>query len=256
MNGHDTTTHPAPAHGARSGEGTAGRALERARPSVARRAGHFLARSLFPPEAPRSRPLRRAVLRSVLVALADALDSTPMARKLWLMGGLAIGYARTGRPLDNDLTDVDLGYADVDHDAMMASLPILAAHGFFVVHRLESNAGIQTVMRLRRDGVWIDVVRCFRRADREYWVTYAMDPSREVPRELEVETEVSFQRKVPTAPPVCGATWLRAADLSTYLSEQYGDAWRAPDDIFYARQWDHVRDSPAVVRVEPWRGTW
>lgn len=180
-----------------------------------------------------------------------------MAGRLWLMGGIAIGYARNGRALDNDLTDVDLGYADVDHEAMMRALPHLVANGFGLAHRLEDNAGTQTIMRLRRDGVWIDLVRCFRRDDKEYWITYAIERTTPLAScEVEVETEVRFQDKVPTVPPLYGTTWLRAADLPSYLDEQYGERWRAPDSAFYAAQWDHVRDSPAVVRVEPWGGAW
>jgi len=237
-----------------------------ARPSTGLRAGYLVARKLFPPEAPRSRPVRGLLLRRVLRHLSATLEETPMAGKLWLMGGIAIGYARNGRALDNDLTDVDLGYADADHEAMMRSLAHLGTNGFALVHRLEDNAGTQTIMRLRRDGVWFDLVRCFRRDDKEYWITYAIDRSSpRAPRELEVETQdrfqevetqVRFQEKVPTVPPLYGTTWLRAADLPSYLDEQYAEKWRAPDRVFYAAQWDHVRDSPAVVRVEPWEGTW
>lgn len=226
-------------------------------PSAGRRAGYFVARNLFPPKAARSRPVRRLMLRRVLRHLAATLEETPMAGKLWLMGGIAIGYERAGRALDNDLTDVDLGYADVDHEAMMLALPHLVANGFALLHRLEDNAGTQTIMRLRRDGVWFDLVRCFRRDDKEYWITYAIDRSTSLtPLEVEVETEVAFQDKIPTVPPLYGTMWLRAADLPSYLDEQYGEKWRAPDRVFYAAQWDHVRDSPAVVRVEPWEGTW
>lgn len=240
--------------------------------SAARRAGYAVARRLFPPRAARSRLLRRALLRRTLRQLERALATTGMAGRLWLMGGLAIGYARTGRPLDNDLCDVDLGYADADHEAMMEALDVLARRGFRPTHRLVSNAGVQTAMRLRKDGVWVDLVRCFHGGDggdggdgaggaggatREYWVTYLTDRhSALAPREVEVQTEVTFQEKVPADRRMLGTSWLRAADLDAYLTEQYGTAWRAPDRVFYANSWDHVRDSPAVVHVETWLGRW
>ncbi len=236
---------------------TAKRPIALARPSAGQRAGYFVMRKLFPPKAAHSRPVRALMLRRVLRQLAATLDETQMACRLWLMGGIAIGYARNGRALDNDLTDVDLGYADADHEAMMCALPHLVANGFALVHRLEDSAGTLTEMRLRRDGVWIDLVRCFRRDDKEYWITYAVDRrSPLAPREVEVETAVRFQDKIPTVPPLYGTTWLCAADLPSYLDEQYAEKWRAPDRVFYAAQWDHVRDSPGVVRVEPWEATW
>jgi len=226
------------------------------RPSPARRAGYYVVRHAFPTGAAHSRPLRRALLRRTLKLLWTTLETTPMAGKLWIMGGVAIGYARDGRPLARD-DDVDLGYSDEDHDAFVATVPLLAARGFVPTARLVSNAGALTEMQVRRDGVWIDFLRCFRRADREYWVTYLTDHrSTSAPRKVEVETEVRFQPKVPTVPPLCGTAWSRAEDLTSYLDEQYGLAWRAPERVFYARRWEHVRDSPAVVRVEPWQGEW
>lgn len=224
---------------------------------MARRLAYPVARRLFPPGAPRSRPLRQVVHRRTIRALAGALELTPMAGKLWLMGGLAIGYARDGRPLANDLVDVDLGYADEDHEVMMEIIEVLKQRAFAEVFRLSSNAGVQTATRLRREGVWVDLVRCFRRADREYWITYLTDRhSPLAPREVEVETEVRFQEKVRTVFPLYGTTWLQAAELPRYLTEQYGEAWMAPEEIFYGRDWDHVRDSPAVVRCDPWSGSW
>lgn len=224
--------------------------------SAGRRGAYLFARRLFPPRATRSIAVRRALLKHTLRQLADALSGTPMEGRLWLMGGLAIGYARTGEALRNDLIDVDLGYADADHDAMMATFEVLRARRFVPVHRLISNAGVQTAMRLRRDGVWIDLVRCFERERREYWITYLTDRhSAEAPREVEVQTEVDLQPKVPMVAPLYDTTWLHAQDLPRYLEEQYGD-WDAPDEVFYTRPWDHVRDSPAVVRCEPWLGAW
>ena len=223
---------------------------------VSRRGAYAVARLAFPAHSRRAAPVRRAILKHTVRALFNALESTPMAGRVWLMGGIAIGYARTGEALHNDLVDMDFGYADADHDRMMATLEVLLDRGFVPKFRLESNAGVQTAMRLRRDGVWIDLLRCFRRSDREYWITYLTDrhgPS--APQDVEVETEVAFQEKIPTDPPLYGTTWLRAVDLPRYLAEQYGD-WDAPDHVFYSRQWDHVRDSPAVVRCEPWSGSW
>lgn len=228
--------------------------VDRVAPSSPRRAAHAVAKRLFPLDAPRGSSLRRVVLRHTVRSLARALESTPMAGKLWLMGGLAIGYARNGSALANDLNDVDLGYADVDHDKMMATIALLANEGFHPQFRLKDNAGDVTIVRLRRDGVWFDLVRCFERGEREYWITYSQNP--DAPGgELEVETEVALQQKVPTRPELYGTTWLVAADLDRYLTEQYGE-WAAPDELFYGREWLHVRDSPAVVRCEPWLGRW
>lgn len=223
--------------------------------SAARRGAYLVARHLFPPRAGRSVPVRRALLKHTLHHLERAVAGTPVEGRLWLMGGLAIGYARSREALRNDLVDVDLGYADADHDALMATLEALRAEGFVPVHRLVSNAGVPTACRLRHDGVWIDLLRCFRRDEREYWITYLTDRrDRAAPREVEVETEVTYQAKVATEP-LYGTRWLCAGDLDRYLREQYGD-WDVPDDVFYGRQWDHVRDSPAVVRCEPWTGRW
>lgn len=219
-----------------------------------RRVAYAAGRSLFPPRAARSVVVRHAILRNTVRRLVESLEGTPMEGRLWLMGGLAIGYARNGMALRNDLTDIDFGYAEDDYDAMMATIEILARRGFERRHHLVSNAGVPTAMRLNRRGVWIDLLRCFQRGDREYWIGYTTDRlSAGASRELEVETEVRLQRKVPTVPPLYGTTWLKAEDLPSWVREQYGD-FTAPD--FLERSWDHVRDCPAVVRCEPWRGRW
>lgn len=219
-----------------------------------RRAAYAVARHLFPPRAARSARVRHAILRHTVRRLARSLEGTPMEGRLWLMGGLAIGYARNGAALPNDLTDIDFGYDESDYDAMLATVDVLARRGFERRHLLVSNAGVPTAMRLNRHGVWIDLLRCFRRGDREYWIGYATDRySADAPREVEVETEVRLQPKVPTVPPLYGTTWLHAEDLSSWIREQYGD-WTAPD--FLDRPWNHVRDCPAVVRCEPWQGRW
>ena len=226
-----------------------------AAPSTLRRGANLAARHLFPPRAKRSVPVRRALLKHTLRQLEQALSGTPLEGRLWLMGGLAIGYARSGEALRNDLVDVDLGYDDADQGGLASTIDALRRHRFAPMHRLVSNAGVPTACRLRRDGVWIDLIRCFRREEREYWITYLTDRrDPRAPQEVEVQTEVTYQVKVP-AEPLYGTRWLRVADLDRYLSEQYGD-WDAPDDVFYRRDWDHVRDSPAVVRCEPWRGHW
>lgn len=229
--------------------------------SVGRQGAYYVARHLFPPQAPRSVAVRHALLKHTVRSLWRVVDGTPLRGRLWLMGGMALGYARTGEALRNDLVDVDLGYADADHEALLAALPTLERHRFVPTYRLVSNAGVETALRLRRDGIWFDLIRCFERRrgdgdEREYWITYLTDRhSPAAPREVEVETEVGLQPKVPTVPPLYGTTWLRAEDLPRYLEEQYGD-WAAPDEVFYGRSWDHVRDSPAVVRCDPWHGRW
>ncbi|MGH9086739.1 MAG: hypothetical protein ACRDYZ_01270, partial [Acidimicrobiales bacterium] len=124
---------------------------------VGRRAAYLVARHLFPPKASRSVPVRRALLTHTLRRLAVALKGTPVEGRLWLMGGLAIGYARNGEALRNDLVDIDLGYADADQEAVMTTVEVLRGHRFVPAHRLVSNAGQTTALRLRRDGVWIDL---------------------------------------------------------------------------------------------------
>lgn len=143
----------------------------------------------------------------------------------------------------------------------MASLDSLSEAGFVPAFLPRSNAGTVTVVRLWRNGVGFDLMRCFERDDREYWIGYFSDRfSPQAPREVEVEVEVGLQPKVPIDPPLYGIRWLAPADLRSYLLEQYPSCM-APDEEFYSpefyqRGWDLVRDCPAVVRVEPWQRSW
>ncbi|MHB1509206.1 MAG: hypothetical protein ACYCST_00225 [Acidimicrobiales bacterium] len=180
--------------------------------------------------------------------LVGVLARSSLDGRWWLMGGVVIGLARTGHPLANDLQDIDVGYWEEDHQAMLDTVPLLVRARFVPMYLLSDNEGRTIMLRFRRDGVDIDFTCCRQQEATESWVTIHKGSCNSY---LEVETGVRLQRKVPYR--LSGVPVMAADDLGGYLDEQYPE-WDALAGEFYGRRWDYLRDCPAIVRVTPWAG--
>jgi hypothetical protein len=168
---------------------------------------------------------RRAYVRG-LRRLADGLHETPLGGRYWVVGGLLLGWARAGRPLDSDLLDADFAYLDEDHDAFLSAVPTLVRAGFEPRHRFTSLDGRYVEHRFRRDGIQYDFFRLTRDGDR---FRYSMFVRGAEPMEL--VAEVPAQERVPFR--YLERDWLRVSDPDLALRSIYGD-WRAdrPDWSF------------------------
>lgn len=180
--------------------------------------------------------LKRRALGSGLRCLADTLRATPLDGRYWIVGGLLLGWARAGRPLDSDLEDADFAYLDEDHDRFIACVPALVRAGFRPRHRFTGADGRHLEHRFRRGGVQYDFFRLTPGGDR---FRYSMFVHGDTPAEL--IAEVPAQQRVPFR--FLGREWLKVADHDLALRTIYGD-WRAERP-----QWRFTADRAIVARA-------
>lgn len=180
--------------------------------------------------------LRRRALADGLRRLADALANSPLSGRYWLVGGLLLGWARDGRPLDSDLEDADFAYLDEDHEQFLAAVPALARAGFVPRHRYTGHDGRALEHQFRRGGVQYDFFRLTPVGDRFRYSTFVLDPS-----PMELIAEVPAQPRAPFR--FVGRTWLKVADHDLALRSIYGD-WRTE-----RAGWRYTADRAIVERV-------
>jgi len=180
--------------------------------------------------------LRRQRLGAGLRRLADALRGTPLEGRYWIVGGLLLGWAREGRPLDSDLDDADFAYLDEDHERFLAAVPALVRAGFRPRHRFTSHDGRHVEHRFRRDGVQYDFFRLAPVGDRFRYSLFVLGAE-----PLELIAEVPLQPRVPFR--FVGRDWLKVADHDLALRTIYGD-WRSDDP-----KWAFTNDRAIVERV-------
>ena len=78
--------------------------------------------------------------------LHDVLAPTPFADRFWMWGGLLLGWARDGAPIPGD-ADADFAYAAADDDLLVATMPLLRAHGFREWFTFRTGTGPATTSR-------------------------------------------------------------------------------------------------------------
>jgi hypothetical protein len=204
---------------------------------------------------------RRNALCSNLHLLHDALHDAGLAEKVWVTGGLLLGWARLGHPLPNDLLDADFGFMAADRSAVIAGFEMLMKAGFIPSTRWRSNEGTTTEWGFTRSearfeffehracGASLRVCGYFPATSNwEDWHDSSGEPIMQSILELPQQQLVEFS--------LVGLTWLKHEDHARELDAIYGQRWRAPDKEFYrASGWSTGRDSPAIVERTIWRGT-
>ena len=180
--------------------------------------------------------LQRREFVASLHRLADVLHATPIGERTWVVGGLLLGWAREGGPLDSDLGDADFAYLEQDHERFLASVSALAAAGFAPSHRFSSADGRYVEHRFRRGAVQFDFFRMAPVADR--W-RYSLFTGGKEPEEL--VAEVPAQPHVPFT--FLDREWRKVVDHDLALRSIYGD-WRTdhPD-------WSFISDRAVVEHI-------
>jgi hypothetical protein len=182
------------------------------------------------------RALQRRALAGGLRRLADALRSAPLQGRYWVVGGLLLGWARDGRPLDSDLHDADFAYLDEDHDRFLASVPALVDAGFTPRHRFSSADGRYAEHRFARAGVRFDFFRMMRIGDRwRYSMFQVGDEPNELVAEVPAQSHVGFR--------FLGRDWRKVLDHDLAFRTIYGD-WRTDRP-----EWNFTSDRAIIERI-------
>ncbi len=71
----------------------------------------------------------------------DVLGEAELLDKVWLCGGLVLGYYRDGQPIGHD-PDVDLAIMDADVRTFWDAVPIFERHGFRKLFRWVNGEGL------------------------------------------------------------------------------------------------------------------
>src|SRR6185312_3765766 len=94
----------------------------------------------FPPVA--SAGKARAIRN--LHVLHDVLESSAMAGRTWVFGGMLLGWAREGDLLGHDCDDFDFAYHSDDAPRFECIFAGLAEAGFQLIHRFPGRTGTAT----------------------------------------------------------------------------------------------------------------
>jgi hypothetical protein len=185
------------------------------------------------------RRLNRRYIVEGMQLLNDVLADSPLAGRYFLCGGALLSCIRNGC-VNADDPDVDFYVRAEDTPRLLASLPSLERAGFQRWYRFVNNGGEVTEWSLKRGTVKFEFFRLFPHADRLRYYCYTSSEQGllELP-EMELGTLAWLDRQ-----------WLKPANHDAYLAAEYGD-WKVPWPDYC---W--TVDSPAVVAMEPWQGTW
>lgn len=173
--------------------------------------------------------------------LHDVLETTPLAGRYWLRGGLLLGWAREGMVLAHDSKDADFGYLQVDRARLLEALPALLNAGFKPGNILRNNAGEATEYRVLRKGAQFEFFEMTEVEEEFEYFLYATDPPTQVrcrlPRHgLEV---ISFLDR----------QWCKPDRHEEQLDVMYGQ-WRIPDPEH------NYTNSGAAIERTPWEIQW
>ncbi len=172
--------------------------------------------------------------------LYEVISATPLADKIWINGGILLGYVREGGPLAHD-TDVDFSYWDHDADYLQETLPKLLAAGFRPYARWTNNDGRVTEQSLTFRGIKFEFFEMHRCENGMRWYCYGGNPCQELLNEAPTHGLEPFE--------MAGGRWLKPDDHETYLTALYGN-WRSPNPAYC-----YVTDSRAIIRRRIWKGT-
>jgi hypothetical protein len=171
--------------------------------------------------------------------LHDVISQTALVDKIWINGGVLLGYVREGGFLSHD-TDVDFSYWDHDSGCLEGALPKLLEAGFRRYARWTNNEGHVTEWSLVYRGVKFEFFEMHRSENRMRWYCYGGKPWQELLNEVPLHGLKPFE--------MADRRWLKPDDHETYLTSLYGD-WRTPNPGYH-----YVTDSRAIIRRRIWKG--
>ncbi len=193
----------------------------------------------------RFRPLRKplgALFVKDLRRLHDVIQTTELADRFWVFGGMLLGWARERGVLAHDNRDADFAIRSADLPRLYSAVPSLARAGFHPRFRFSNHLGDVTELTFGRRGAQFEFFVLRPAGNMLRYFMYGYGP--EGPVEMEVETY--DQPLVPFD--VVNRTWLKPEDHERELSLTYGN-WSVPD-----QGWS-LLDQPNIVQRRPWLNT-
>ena len=182
-------------------------------------------------------PKSRAIAN--LQLLHDVVAQTPMNGRLWVFGGLLLGWAREGDLLGHDCDDVDFAYLAEDADVFEGIFGTLEDAGFKLSLRYPGTTGEATEYAFRRDGIKFDFF-CLKADDeRFHYCSYGSLGGHLVVNHIQIPGQPLEEFRF------LGRTWLKVRDHDAELTALYGD-WRTPRP-----DWDYMT-GPSIVGRAPW----
>lgn len=179
-----------------------------------------------------------------LVLLHDTLESTAMAGRYWVIGGMLIGWAREGRILRHDARDADFGVLQDDAAAFLDAVPALTAAGFEPLARYVDNRGVPVEYAFRKDGARFDFFLHEHAGENIRCTFFNNSPLVDDSRPIQLTSELPRYDLGPME--FLGRVWRKPEDHESFLAAEYGD-WRTPNPAF-----DHRADDRSVVLVSWW----
>ena len=183
-----------------------------------------------------------------LVALHDALASTALDGRYWIIGGLLIGWAREGRILPHDSHDADFGFFRQDRERFLSATPALIGAGFEPLYKYVDNHGEPVEYKFRKDGATFDFFEHVPTESGTRCTFFGIlhHGGTRVPTEM-----VSMVPAYGLAPmDFLGRTWRKPDDHDGYMTAIYGD-WRVPNPDH-----DYQTDDRSILERRPWTGEW
>jgi hypothetical protein len=185
-------------------------------------------------------PGKTRAIRNLHV-LHDVLEATEMAGRVWIFGGLLLGWTREGDLLGHDCDDFDFAYHDDDAERFESIFPQLAEAGFELHRRFPYVTGVATEHAFRRDGVKFDFFRLETHGDRfRYWSYGLYAGGRGITNVIEIPAQPLEECRL------IGRTWLKVRDHEAELEALYGD-WRTPRP-----DWDYMHNPSIVEQRQDW----
>jgi hypothetical protein len=162
-----------------------------------------------------------------------------MDGRMWVFGGLLLGWAREGDLLGHDCDDVDFAYLADDAWRFESMFATLEAAGFSLSLRYPGATGEATEYAFRRDGIKFDFF-CLKAVDERFrYCSYGGLDGRLVVNHVEIPGQPLEEFRF------LGRTWLKVRDHDAELTALYGD-WRTPRP-----DWDYMA-GPSIVARGPW----
>ncbi len=186
-----------------------------------------------------------AVQAERLRLLHDVLETTPLAGRYWICGGLLLGWAREGAILAHDAVDADFNIRAQDVGRLHASVDALAQAGFHMARIFPSTAAAEpTEWVFELDGAHFEFFRVEIDGERMRWCNYGTNTDPASPH-----SHVQNVCEMPAQPleefDFLGRRWLKPLDHEAELTSLYGP-WRTPDPAY-----DYMRAS-TIVETRAW----